>query len=165
MLVLEQVERLIEPSLQDMGYTLVRVRFRGGQRATLQIMAEKADDTAMEVADCADISRVVSALLDVEDPIKGSYQLEVSSPGIDRPLVRAEDFERYAGFEAKVETTTPIDGRRRFRGQLLGMAGNCVRLKPKGGEADRVAVLPFDDIADAKLVLTDALIKANRSKR
>lgn len=148
-----------------MGYNLVRVRFHGGQRAKLQVMAEQADGSAMEVDDCAAISRVVSALLDVEDPISGSYDLEVSSPGIDRPLVRPEDFERYAGFEAKVEMATSIDGRRRFRGQLLGMEGNCVRLKPKGGAADGVADLPFADIADAKLVLTDALIEAATSKR
>ena len=148
-----------------MGYNLVRVRFHGGRRATLQIMAEKADESAMDVDDCAAISRVVSALLDVEDPISGSYDLEVSSPGIDRPLVRPKDFERYAGFEAKVEMATPIDGRRRFRGQLLGMEGKCVRLKLKGSAAEDVAILPFDDIADAKLVLTDALIEAASALR
>jgi len=140
-----------------MGYEIVRVHLSGGQRPVLQVMAERADGAPMTVDDCADISRTVSALLDVEDPIQGAYSLEVSSPGIDRPLTRLKDFERYAGFEARVETRGPIDGRRRFRGVLKGVAGETVRLEVEGGLAE----LPFDGILRAKLVLTDALIAAN----
>jgi ribosome maturation factor RimP len=123
-----KIEALIAPSLEAMGYRVVRVAVTGGRRATLQVMAERVDDKAMTVEDCADISRTVSALLDVADPIATAYTLEVSSPGIDRPLVRREDFARFAGFEAKVELTAPVDGRRRFRGKLLGVEGDEVRL-------------------------------------
>src|ERR1700691_3688074 len=111
-----------------MGYRLVRVMLSGRQRPTLQLMAERRDDAPMSVEDCAEISRSVSALLDVADPIASAYTLEVSSPGIDRPLVRAEDYDRFAGFEAQVELAQPQDGKKRFRGRVLGRAGDEVRL-------------------------------------
>jgi ribosome maturation factor RimP len=149
-----KIEALIAPSLEAMGYRVVRVAVTGGRRATLQVMAERVDDKAMTVEDCADISRTVSALLDVADPIATAYTLEVSSPGIDRPLVRREDFARFAGFEAKVELTAPVDGRRRFRGTLLGVEGDEVRLLV---DAAPVA-LPLATVVRAKLVLTDELL-------
>jgi len=154
--VTERIAELVTPSLEAAGFELVRVMLTGGERPTLQVMAERADETPITVDDCADISRVISAILDVEDPIKGTYTLEVSSPGIDRPLVRRKDFERYAGFEAKVETAAPIDGRRRFRGRLLGLDGDDVRLALEAGEA----AIPFSAIDRAKLVMTDELLAA-----
>lgn len=146
---------LIEPSLDAMGYAIVRVQLGGGQRPVLQIMAERRDDVAMSVDDCATISRAVSALLDVEDPIRDAYTLEVSSPGIDRPLTRRPDFNRFAGFEARIETGLAVDGRRRFKGLLLGMdADGLVKIRE---DATEFAV-PFNAIQRAKLVLTDDLI-------
>src|SRR5690242_9861791 len=139
-----------------MGYRLVRVVVTSGRRPTLQVMAERLDDQPMTVEDCAQISRSVSALLDVADPIAGAYMLEVSSPGIDRPLVRPEDYDRFSGFEARIELAHPLEGRKRFRGRLLGLAAGCVRLATDAGEAQ----LPLDDVARAKLVLTDDLIAA-----
>lgn len=154
------VAELVAPSLEAMGYTLVRVAFSGGRRPTLQIMAERKDEVPMTVEDCAEISRAVSAVLDVADPIGGAYNLEVSSPGIDRPLTRPEDFVRFAGFEARVELQHGIDGRKRFRGRLIGFEDGRVRIKSELGE---VAV-PYADIARAKLVLTDDLIAAATAK-
>ena len=153
----ERVQGIIAPTVAAMGYEIVRVQLSGGRRPVLQVMAERADGAAMTVDDCADISRTVSALLDVEDPISGAYHLEVSSPGIDRPLTRLKDFERYAGFEARIETKALIDGRRRFKGVLKGIAGERVRVETEDGA---VAELPFGGILRAKLVLTDALIAA-----
>lgn len=150
---------LIEPSLEAMGYRLVRVAFLGARRATLQIMAERRDDVPMTVDDCTEISRSVSAILDVADPISEAYMLEVSSPGIDRPLTRPEDYDRFAGFEARIELDRPIDGRKRFRGRILGRADDQVRLKGEAGEVS----LPFAAIAKAKLVLTDDLLAAARA--
>jgi ribosome maturation factor RimP len=150
----DRVERLIAPSLADMGYTVVRILMTGQQRPTLQIMAERSDGRGMTVDDCAEISRVVSALLDVEDPVRGAYTLEVSSPGIDRPLVKPGDFARFAGHVARVETRMPIDGRRRFRGTLVATTERGVRMGVEGAEVE----LPFDAIEKAKLVITDALI-------
>ena len=155
-----KIEAMVSPSLEAMGYRIVRVSMTGGRRATLQVMAERVDGAAMTVEDCAEISRSLSALLDVADPIAGAYTLEVSSPGIDRPLVRREDFERFAGFEAKVELTAPVDGRRRFRGRVLGIEGDEVRLLV-GTEP---VALPFGAIARAKLVLNDELLQASRSQ-
>jgi ribosome maturation factor RimP len=123
-------------------------------------MAERKDDQPMTVEDCADISRQVSAVLDVEDPIRSSYTLEVSSPGVDRPLTRPKDFQRFAGFEAKLETRQPIDGRRRFTGRLLGLDGEVVRLKDEAGEV----ALPYAQIQKARLVLTDELLKAAQAQ-
>jgi len=151
------LEALIAPSLDSQGYELVRVLFQGKTRPTLQIMAERKDGAAMTVDDCADISRSLSAVLDVEDPIQGGYVLEVSSPGIDRPLTRPKDYETWAGHEAKVESLVAVDGRKRFRGTLLGLAEDGqVRLLTEAGE---VAIPPVD-IKSARLVLTDALIDA-----
>ncbi|MDJ0949633.1 MAG: ribosome maturation factor RimP [Alphaproteobacteria bacterium] len=151
-----RVAELVEPMLTGMGYELVRVRMSAGGGRTLQIMAERADRSSMTVDDCADISRAVSALIDVEDPITGAYDLEVSSPGIDRPLVRPRDFERFAGYEAKIETRAPVDGRRRFRGRLLGLADERVRIRLADGSGE--VALAVDMIEKAKLVVTDDLI-------
>jgi len=153
-----RIAQTIEPSLEAMGYRLVRVVVTSGRRATLQVMAERLDDQPMTVEDCAQISHSVSALLDVADPIAGSYMLEISSPGIDRPLVRSEDYDRFSGFEARIELARPIDGRKRFRGRLLGTAGGSVRLATETGEVN----LPLTDVARAKLVLNDDLINAAR---
>lgn len=156
----KQVIDAITPSLEDMGYTVVRVKqFSRPRGSTLQIMAERRDDAAMTVEDCETISRQVSALLDVADPIKGKYDLEVSSPGIDRPLVRKEDFARYLGYEAKIETSFPIEGRKRFRGKLLRMEGDDVAIQVDNAEFR----LPLNAVDEAKLVLTEELIKAYQS--
>ena len=152
-----KIEVMIAPSLEAMGYRVVRVAVTGGGRPTLQIMAERIDDKAMTVDDCADISRTVSALLDVADPIDTAYHLEVSSPGIDRPLVRREDFARFAGFEARVELNAPLAGRKRFRGKLLGVEGDAVRLQTE----DETVALPLAAVARAKLLLTDELLAAS----
>ena len=155
-----QIAGIIEPSLAAMGYRLVRVALTSTGRATLQVMAEREDEAPMSVEDCAEISRSISALLDVADPIAGAYTLEVSSPGIDRPLVRPEDYERFAGFEAKVELAQPLDGRKRFRGRLLGRTASGARLLAEAGEV----VLPFETIQRAKLVLNDELIAVAQGK-
>ncbi len=158
--IARRVESLIGPALEAMGYALVRVALQGNARPVLQVMAERRDGAAMTVEDCADISRMLSALLDVEDPIADAYTLEVSSPGIDRPLVKAADYERFAGFEARLETVQPIAGRKRFRGRLLGLAGAEVKLRLEDGSDTHV---PLATIAKAKLVLTDELIEATQS--
>jgi ribosome maturation factor RimP len=152
------IAQTIEPSLEAMGYRLVRVVITSGRRATLQVMAERLDDRPMTVDDCAQISHSVSTLLYVADPISGAYVLEISSPGIDRPLVRPEDYDRFSGFEARIELVHPRDGRKRFRGRLLGTSEGKVRLATETGEA----ALPLDDVARAKLVLTDDLLAAAR---
>src|SRR3546814_16657556 len=115
-----RIEAIIAPSIEAMGYELVRVMLTGGRRPTLQIMAERADGSGMSVDDCAGISRTISAVLDVEDPISGQYTLEVSSPGIDRPLTRLTELRRYAGFEARIDVADPIQGRKRVRGPTPG---------------------------------------------
>lgn len=159
----DAVATMIEPTLQAMGYALVRVALVGGAgRPTLQVMAERADNAVMSVDDCADISQAISAVLDVEDPIAGSYMLEVSSPGIDRPLVRKADYDRFAGFEARLETAEPIGGRKRFRGRLLGTGAETVKLKLDTGDEIE---LPLARIERAKLVLTDELIAAGTRPR
>jgi len=153
-----RIETLIQPTVEAMGFDLVRVQIGGRQRVRLQVMAERIDRRSMTVDDCAGLSRALSALLDVEDPIRGTYTLEVSSPGIDRPLVRLADFDRFAGFEARVELGRPIEGRRRFRGRLLGTVGDTVRIRVDDGtDVD----LPHADIQRAKLVLTDDLLAAS----
>ncbi len=154
-----RIATLVEPTLEAMGFRLVRVRVTGGGRPVLQLMAERHDGS-MNVDDCTEVSRAVSALLDVEDPIAGAYMLEVSSPGIDRPLVRPADFEKYAGFTAKLETRAPIEGRKRFKGQLGLFADGKVTIRTDHGEAE----IPLDDIAEARLVLTDELIRASMAK-
>ncbi len=149
-----EVERLVGPPIEGLGYELVRVRLTGGGAPTLQIMAERKDRREMSVDDCAEISRLISAVLDVDDPFAGSYTLEVSSPGLDRPLVRAGDYERFAGCEVRVETHRPIDGRKRFRGRLVGRRGTDVVVAV--GEVEHA--IPFDDVLRGKLMLTDELI-------
>lgn len=153
----QRIADMIEPTIDSMGFELVRVQISGSRRPTLQVMAEPADRRGMTVDDCAEISRALSALLDVEDPLPEGYMLEVSSPGLDRPLTRPGDFERFAGFVARIETRGLIDGRRRFTGRLLGLEDDQVVLRPEGGEDVRLALA---DIAKAKLVLTDDLIAA-----
>ncbi len=154
---LEQaIVRLIEPSIEDMGFELVRVRLSGTQRVVLQIMADRADGRPISVDDCADISRAVSAILDVDDPITTAYSLEVSSPGIDRPLTRLKDFAAYIGHDAKIELERLVDGRRRFRGTLHSVDGDIVTLETDQGPA----AIAFTDIRNAKLVMTDALLEA-----
>jgi ribosome maturation factor RimP len=148
------VERLVAPSLAATGFEVVRVQFTGQYSPVLQIMIERTDRRAISVDDCTDVSRTVSALLDVEEVIAGSYTLEVSSPGIDRPLTRPEHFVRFAGFEAKLETRIPLGGRKRFTGRLLGLEGERVRIATAEGEL----ALPLADVQRAKLVLTDELI-------
>jgi ribosome maturation factor RimP len=150
------IEAMIAPSLEAMGYAVVRISFSGGRRPTLQIMAERRDDQAMTVDDCATVSHTVSALLDVADPIASAYFLEISSPGIDRPLVRPADYERFAGFEARIELQRPLDGRKRFQGKLVGLEDDSVKLMV-GADAK---LLPLAAIARAKLVLNDDLIAA-----
>lgn len=154
-----RVAAIVEPVLAGLGYRLVRVRISGLAGCTVQIMAERADGT-MSIEDCEAVSRALSPVLDVADPIGGSYHLEISSPGIDRPLVRRSDFERYAGHVAQIETLAPIDGRRRFRGEIVGVEGDGVRLRCGDAATAEPAdvVLPIDDIAEAKLMLSDALI-------
>jgi len=155
------ITAMIAPSLEAMGYRIVRIAFTGGRRPTLQIMAERRDAASMSVDDCADISRTVSALLDVADPIPVAYALEVSSPGIDRPLVDRDDFVRYAGYEAKVEMSNLIDGRKRFRGRLLGADDGAVRIAVE----DREVALPLAEVVRAKLVLTDELLAAAQKQQ
>jgi ribosome maturation factor RimP len=156
-----EVERLIAPAVEAMGYDIVRVLLSGKQRPRLQIMAERQDGAGMLVGDCAALSRAIEAILDVEDPIAETYELEVSSPGIDRPLTRSADFERFAGHQAKLETALLVEGRKRFVGRLLGLEGAAVRIETKDGEI----VLPYAAIAKAKLVLTDELIAEAERKR
>ena len=149
-----RVETIIRPILHNMGFDLVRVRISGAGQRTLQIMAERLDDSTMTVEDCATISRSVSALLDVEDPIKGSYSLEVSSPGLDRPLTRPQDYTRFAGLEVKIELRHRIDGHRRIRGRIAGIEDDQVQLDVKD---TRIAIL-YTDIERAKLILNDELL-------
>lgn len=152
------VARLIEPSLNAMGYDLVRVQISGSENMTLQVMAERVDREEMNVEDCANISRDISAVLDVEDPISDAYTLEVSSPGVDRPLVRLDDYVRFSGFEARIDTRSAIVDRKRFRGLLDGTDGEVVHIVVDG----ETYAIPFDEIARAKLVLTDELIAASQ---
>ena len=150
---------LAEPVLADLGYRLVRVRVTGSDGCTVQIMAEKPDGT-MLIEDCEAASRALSPVLDNADPVDRAYRLELSSPGIDRPLVRRSDFTRYANHVAKIEMNVAAHGRKRFRGLLLGVEGDCARLKrddAKPGEETDV-LLPIEDMAEARLVLTDQLI-------
>src|SRR5947199_8255286 len=154
-----RVSAVAGPVLQGMGYRLVRIKISGEAGCTVQIMAERPDGT-MQIEDCEAISRALSPVLDVADPIDRAYRLEVSSPGMDRPLVRRSDFVRFAGHLVKLEMMIARDGRRRFRGLLLGVEGDAARIRrddSSPGESDEV-LLPIDEMAEAKLVLTDALI-------
>ena len=159
--VAARVANIIEPVLGDLGFRLVRVKVTAQNGCTVQIMAERPDGT-MNVEDCETASKAISPVLDVEDPIERAYYLEMSSPGIDRPLVRLEDFARWAGHVAKIEMDELIHGRKKFRGTLLGLEGDRARLERddvKEGAEDKVVLLPVSDMAEARLVLTDALIE------
>ena len=176
-----RIAALAEPALAELGFRLVRVRVSATDGCTVQVMAERPDGN-FEIEDCEAASRVLSPLLDAADPIERAYRLEMSSPGIDRPLVRRSDFERFAGHVVKVEMNLPVDGRKRFRGTLLGTQGDAVRLRSDAAKSEKTAenksektsekkagepthaaddaevLLPIDDMAEAKLVLTDALV-------
>lgn len=152
-----RLAEIIQPVIEGMGYELVRLRLQGGKTATLQIMADRPEG-GINVDDCAEISTAVSATLDVEDPLEDAYHLEVSSPGIDRPLTRLKDFATFEGYDARLETNQPIDGRKRFKGVLAGVDGDEVLLNiEERGETVTVG-LNFDLLSDAKLLLTDELI-------
>lgn len=153
-----RIAEIVTPVIEDLGFELVRVRLMGGKSRTLQIMAERPHG-GIEVDDCAEISTAVGATLDVEDPIEDAYTLEVSSPGIDRPLTRLKDFDTWAGYEAKLETEQMIDGRRRFRGVLQGTEDGEVLVEIEEGGQPVTVGLRFDWLSDAKLVLTDDLIR------
>jgi ribosome maturation factor RimP len=153
-----RVAAIAGPVLVGLGYRLVRVKISGTASLTVQIMAERADGS-MTIEDCEASSRALSPVFDVEDPIDREYRLELSSPGIDRPLVRRSDFVRYAGHEAKIEMEIPLGTQKRFRGIVLGVEGDAARLRPRdaAGETDDV-LLPIAEMAEARLVLTDALV-------
>ena len=154
-----RVAAVAEPVIETLGYRLVRVKVSAAEGCTVQIMAERPDGS-MTVEDCEIVSRALSPVLDMADPIERAYRLEISSPGIDRPLVRKSDFDRYAGHPAKVEMEIPINGRKRFRGHLAGTEGQAARLRrddaAEGEEAE--VLLPIGEMSEAKLVLTDELV-------
>ena len=157
--VAARVAEIVERTIVPMGYRLVRVRVNGNNGCTVQIMAERPDGT-MTVDDCEEISKAISPVLDVDDPVGRAYHLEISSPGIDRPLVRASDFQRWAGHEARIEMTLIVAGRRKFRGILLGAEGSKARIRridAQLGEATDVE-LKIDEMSEAHLILTDALV-------
>lgn len=161
----QRLAEILTPVIEGMGYELVRIRLMSsGKNRTLQIMAEKPEG-GIEVDDCAEISTAVSAVLDVEDPIEDNYTLEVSSPGIDRPLTRLKDFETWAGYEAKIETAEMIDGRRRFKGALQGVEDGEVLIEIEQNGEPVIIGLAFDWLSDAKLVLTDELIREMLNNR
>ena len=152
------IARLIEPEVKRLGYGLVRVAMIGGNSdPTLQVMAERPDTRQLDLSDCEKLSRGLSDLLDRDDPIDGSYRLEVSSPGIDRPLTRLDDYSDWAGFDARISLKEPRGERKQFSGTLGGLDGQNVKLTDKSGQAH---VLPYDEISSAKLILTDKLIQA-----
>ena len=152
-----RLAEIVTPAIEGLGFELVRIRLMGGKTRTLQIMADRPDGGII-VEDCAKISTAVSVVLDVEDPVEEQYILEVSSPGIDRPLTRLKDFEMWKGYEARLETTELIDGRRRFKGLLQGVEGEEVLIELEEGPEAVTIGLQFEWLSDAKLVLTDDLI-------
>lgn len=158
-----RIEQEIVPSLTDLGYEIVRISLMGNEVKTVQIMAERIDRTEMTLKDCTTISRTVSALLDVSDPIPGRWTLEVSSPGIDRPLLKLADYERFLGHEAKVETSIDLNGRKRFKGILLKLTPDkqAIVMDVEGQEI----TLSFATITKAKLILTDALLKQYQNQK
>jgi len=151
----ERVIALIEPTAAGLGYRIVRVRVSGNRRKRMQIMAERVSDGQMGIDDCGRLSRALSPVFDLEDPIQGEYDLEISSPGIDRPLMRIEDFERFQGHDAKLETAAMQNGQRRFKGKIERIEGDVIVIVTDQGEAK----LPFASLSDARLVLTDRLIE------
>lgn len=164
--VAARVATIVEPVIQDLGYRLVRIKITNNNGCTVQVMAERPDGT-MGVDDCEAVSRAISPALDVDDPIDRAYNLEVSSPGIDRPLVRVGDFTRWAGHEAKIEMAVLLDGRKRFRGVIRGVEGDLALVElpdVKAGE-DPLVRLPIEDIGEARLVLTDDLIRESLDRK
>ncbi len=155
-----RVAAIAEPVIEQLGYRLVRVKISAADGCTVQIMAERPDGT-MVVEDCEIVSRALSPVFDMADPVDRAYRLEISSPGIDRPLVRKSDFDRYAGHLVKIETEIPIDGRKRFRGLLAGTEGEAARLRldDKEEAAGAEVLLPIAEISEARLVLTDELVR------
>jgi len=159
-----RMAEILVPVIENLGFEVVRIRVQGGKTKTLQVMAERPEG-GIDVDECAQISNAISVLLDAEDPLEDPYALEVSSPGIDRPLTRLKDFETFEGYEAKVETTDTIDNRRRFKGILAGVEGDEVLINlDENGETVTIG-LHFDLLSDAKLVLTDDLIKEMLKQR
>jgi ribosome maturation factor RimP len=161
---LSLLNAIVAPAVESAGYRLVRLRVMGGKRKTLQVMAERSDG-GMDVGDCAELSRKLSEILEAADPMAEEYVLEVSSPGIDRPLVSAEDFGRFAGHEARVEMMHPIEGRRRFKGQILDVRNGAIEIETSGENGTQRVWLPVGDVAEAKLVLTDRLIQESLKAR
>ena len=149
---------IIEPVLHQLGFRLVRVRVSGAEGCTVQVMAERPDGS-MSVEDCEEVSRAISPVLDVADPIDRAYRLEISSPGIDRPLVRKSDFDRYSGHLVRIEMSMPVNGRKRFKGMLIGTQGEAARVLRDDAEGeDATVLLPIEEMGEAKLVLTDELV-------
>jgi len=160
--IISRITEIIEPSLEAMGYNIVQVKLSdGAKRKTLSVMAERLDDVMMGFDDCTEITNTVSALLDVDEPISGAYNLEVCSPGIDRPLTKRDDYKRFAGQEIKAETIIPVGGRKRFRGVLKGIEGDKISLVVDGVEVE----LPFTHIRTAKLVMTEELVAKDLKKQ
>jgi ribosome maturation factor RimP len=158
----DKIMALIEPPARDAGFEIVRIRLRGNKRKTLEIRAEREDGT-MTADDCEVLSHAISPVLEVDDPLQEAWALEVSSPGIDRPLTRIVDFQRWEGFEARIELDRLVEGRKRFSGILSGTEEGNVGINLKG--EDQIAMVPFDWISDARLVLTDELIEATLRRR
>ena len=159
------LEPVFEPVLEQAGFKLVRLRIMGGASKTLQIMAERADGS-MDVQGCTQLSHALLDFIEAENPIEGDYEIEVSSPGIDRPLTRMSDFTRWKGHEAKIELTAPLDGRKRFRGQLEGLDGNDVVITSQNQASQNQRIqFPFHSVHEAKLVLTDKLIQEDLKAR
>ena len=160
--IISTLTQIIEPPLTALGYSLVQVKLADGKRKTLSIMAERVDGVDMSFDDCVAITNAVSAILDVEEPVSGAYNLEVCSTGLDRPLTRRADYSRFAGNEAKIETIIPVNGRKRFRGTLNGINGDLVKITTTEGEFE----LNFSHIRNAKLVLSDELVgKSAKGKK
>ncbi len=151
---------IIDPIAVDMGFHIVRIRVMAGKRPKLQIMAERKSDGSMSVDDCAELSRAVSTTLEVEDPIRDAYVLEVSSPGLDRPLTSLTDFETYVGYLTRLELDRFVEGRKRFRGTIAGIEGDNIEINLDG--EDQTAEIPFEWVSDAKLLITDELIAAGK---
>lgn len=156
MQIRQDLLKMLEPVIDDLGFEVVRIALMGEKDKTLQIMIERKDREVITVDDCADASYAISAILDVEDPIKENYSLEVSSPGIDRPLTKLENFERFVGFVAKLETQRPINERKRFKGTILAVEGENIKIDVDGTEYE----VPHSAVSRAKLVLTDELLAA-----
>lgn len=154
--IIEKIQTAITPSLEAMGYEIVQLRLADhARRKTLSLMAERKDGRMMGFNDCTDISHTVSVLLDVDDPISGAYDLEVCSPGVDRPLVKLVDYTRYKDYEIKLETLVPVGGRKRFKGLLKGTQGEDIQMQTEEGEVS----IPFTSIKSAKLIVTDELLR------